>query len=201
LLDNGGTLQRSRLTDYTENSEIVYDMAVVTNDKTPNLTDLIEEGYVEELIAPENYEPKYEDSLIPLTRYSLYDTFVLNDDVSVTAIAEDGKNYSFAVRYKGEDICVVLNNKAEDIEYSSTAACVKIAKGGAEGAVDGRLLDSIRSDVMIVPVKAYNRQDLPDEGTIEMMENGGKTIITTAQSGAVTLLVDARGNVEIQTMK
>ncbi len=201
LLDNGGTLQRSRLADYTENAEIVYDIAVVTNDKTQNLTDLIEQGSIKELMVPENYEPKYEDSLVPLAHYSLYDTMDLNKDVSVTAIAEDGKNYSFVVRYKGEDICVVLNNKAEDIEYDSSAACVKIAKGGAEGTVDGRLLDAIRSDVMVVSVKAYNRQDLPDEGTIGMMEEDGKTIITTAQSGAVTLLVDAQGNVEIETMK
>jgi beta-lactamase superfamily II metal-dependent hydrolase len=176
-------------------------VAVVTNTKTPNLKDMISEGRISALLVPEGYEPKYEDSLIDLDSYRLYDNIAIDDKVELAPIATDGKSTSFVVRYDGEDILAVLNNDADEIDYEGRAACMKVAGGGAEGSVDGGLLDRVEADTVILSVKEHNKKGLPDAGVLELLERYGKKVLTTAENGAITVVLDKKGDIGIETVK
>lgn len=200
LIDSGQTPQRSNLADYTENNPIQYDMAIVANDRTNNLTELIDGGYIENLLVREEYQPKAGDSKISMKRYRLYDTIDAGDGVTLTCIADDGKYTSFAVGVDGETVCVIANNTADVLE-----ACVPQtqylcpAKGGVDGALSDLLL--IRAQPKNVILSDKEGSGLPGIETAALLQKYRYHAIETATDGAVTIRVDKQGNCTIKTME
>ncbi|MGI6153185.1 MAG: ComEC/Rec2 family competence protein [Christensenellaceae bacterium] len=201
LVDNGGSLQRSNIESYAKDNKIDFDYILVTNDRTNNLQTLIGEGYANTLYVPQNYIPKDWDAGISVIPYKLYDTIELEGGAALEIVADDGKNTSVMVTVDGKNTCLLAQNSAEELAGVGTVPAVKLAGGGSENSVSAGFLEEIQPAYAVVSVKGINEKSLPDEGAMQLLDVYGTETLCTAQAGAVTIWVDANGELAVRTMK
>ena len=85
--------------------------------------------------------------------------------------------------------------------FCGKSAVFKPAGGGKEGAVTNALLVQLQPQYAVISVKEKNRKELPSPAGIERFGANGVKLFTTAADGAVTILVNGQGNLQIQTEK
>lgn len=192
LIDNGGQAQRSQMSGYAESNDITFDYVIAANDRSNNLGDLIAEGHVTELMVPENYEFKAFEQEIGHTNYALYDTIDLGGGAELYVAAEDGKHYSYVLRMNGQNICLLMQNSAEEFDEIMRAPIVKLPGGGE---LEPGLVSKTDMGYAVISARTV------DEPAVPVLEQSGVDYAITAQSGAVTIRVDADGELEIETMK
>lgn len=201
LVDNGGNLQYSNISDYARKNRIVFDAVIVTNDRTKNLQRLAADNRIKMLYVPGNYMPKEYDAQYPVKEYAIYDKIQVSDNVLLESVGSDGKYQSLVLRYKGKPVCLFAQTMPKDINFAETVPVLKLAGGGKEGVVTDTFLSQLRPRYAVVSVKEKNKKALPDSLTVGLLEEKGVELFTTAEDGAVTVSVNEQGNLQIQTEK
>ena len=201
LIDNGGNLQYSNISDYAEKNRIVFEGVIVTNDRTKNLKQLAAANRIGTLYVPGNYQAKEYDAQYPVKEYALYDKIQMSDNVLLENVGSDGKYQSLVLRYRGQPVCLFAQTMPEDMDFAEKVPVFKPAGGGKEGAVTNALLVQLQPQYAVISVKEKNRKELPSPAGIELLRANGVKLFTTAVDGAVTILVNGQGNLQIQTEK
>lgn len=200
LIDNGGTPQRSQLTEYTENNRLVYDFALITNDRTNNIADIAQKGRVKSMLTPQGFERKDHDEKITMNEYALYDKIELGDGISLKIAAGDEKYYSVMIYDGNRPVCLLAQNNADALAGLGSVFALKPAKGGKDGSVSAALLEEAKPECAVISVKNANKEGLPEEGTLELLKAAGISVYSTAERGAVTIYRGGDGY-KIKTMK
>ena len=201
LIDNGGNLQYSNISDYAEKNRIVFEGVIVTNDRTKNLKQLAATNRIGALYVPGNYQAKEYDAQYPVKEYALYDKIQMSDNVLLENVGSDGKYQSLVLHYRGQPVCLFAQTMPEDMDFAEKVPVFKPAGGGKEGAVTNALLVQLQPQYAVISVKEKNRKELPSPAGIELLRANGVKLFTTAADGAVTILVNGQGNLQIQTEK
>lgn len=201
LIDNGGNLQYSNIRNYAEKNEIVFDGVIVTNDRTKNLKRLAEDNRIKMLYVPENYQAKEYDAQYPVKEYALYDKIELNEDIFLESVGADGKYQSLVLRYRGETVCLFAQTMPEYLEFEERVPVLKPMGGGREGSVTEELLMQMEPQYVVISVKENNKKDLPDSMVLSLLQKKEIELFATSENGAVTILVNGQGNIQIQTEK
>ncbi|MEA5002058.1 MAG: ComEC/Rec2 family competence protein, partial [Christensenella sp.] len=201
LIDNGGNLQYSQISDYAKNNRLIFDSVIVTNDRTKNLKDLAAEGRISTLYVPTNYVPKEYDADLQMKYYALYDKIELSENAYLDVVADDQKHLSFVLHYKGRVICLFAQNDVQDIVYRDFVPVVKLAGGGDTLSADSGSLESWNPDYAVISVRQKDGKGLPDPVLTGLLAEMDVSTLITAQTGAVTIIADHAGAISVTTQK
>ena len=201
LIDNGGNPQYSQINDYAKKNRLVFDGVVITNDRTKNLKELVQAKRVNRLYVPLNYVPKDYDANLEMKYYALYDKIELAGDVYLDVVGDDQKHLSLVLYQDGRPICLLMQNKTDDLLYQEHVPIVKLPNGGEKDAANSRLLKAWSPDYAVISVKEGNRKGLPDRGLLDLLDEMHIDTLATPQTGAVTFTVDREGRISVTTEK
>ncbi|MBC5647269.1 ComEC/Rec2 family competence protein [Christensenella tenuis] len=201
LIDNGGNLQYSNISNYAEKNGIVFDGIIVTNDRTKNLKQLAADSRIKTLYVPENYQAKEYDTQYPVKEYTLYDKIELNENIFLENVGADGKYQSLVLRYRGEAVCLFAQTMPEYLEFEGPVSVLKPAGGGRKGSVTEELLIKTEPQYAVISVKENNKKGLPDSTVLSLLQKEAIRLFVTSEDGAVTILVNGQGDIQIQTEK
>ncbi|MEG0585548.1 MAG: ComEC/Rec2 family competence protein [Christensenellaceae bacterium] len=198
LIDNGGNIQYSQLSDYADNAHIVFDAVIVTNDRTKNLRELSNKGAIELLYVPQNYIPKEYDENTKI--YHTGDQIAIDEDTYLDIVCDDGKNFSVILNYKNKDVILFAQNDAEDlVEVARDVDVLKVADGGGKKSINDELLHNTTPQYAIISVNEINKRGLPDSAMLALLHKYKIKTYTTGKNGAVTVM--AADGITISTMK
>ncbi len=202
LIDNGGNPQYSKINEYAQQNGLVFDAVIETNDKTKNLKQLAEEKRIKTLYTSQQYEKKEYDIDYPVKEYGLYDKIELGENVWLEAVGSDGKYLSLALCKSGSVICLFGQTAAKDItKLNAPVLLFKPAGGGKKESMTGELLERISPQYIVFSVKKDNKKGLPDAEMTALAKGCGAAVFSTAEHGAVRILVDGQNHPEVETMK
>ncbi|WP_079547622.1 ComEC/Rec2 family competence protein [Christensenella massiliensis] len=199
LIDNGGNIQYSNVRDYAEENKIVFDAVIVTNDRTKNLNGLAEDERIKALYVPGNYIEKEYDTQYPVKEYGIYDKIHLEDESFLEVIGSDGKYLSLLLCYKDQPICLFEQTLPEDMRVDEKVPVLKVAGGGKAGAVTEELLRTIQPQYAILSVKKDNKRQLPALAVTDLLFERQIEVLSTADSGAVTIEISEQGEISLRT--
>ncbi|MEG2958066.1 MAG: hypothetical protein RR826_07395, partial [Christensenellaceae bacterium] len=168
LIDNGGNIQYSQLSDYADNAHIVFDAVIVTNNRTKNLRELSNNGAIELLYVPQNYIPKEYDENTKI--YHTGDQIAIDEDTYLDIVCDDGKNFSIILNYKNKDVILFAQNDAEDLaEAARDVDVLKVADGGGKKSINDELLHNTTPQYAIISVNEINKRGLPDSAMLALL--------------------------------
>ena len=134
-----------------------------------------------------------------MKEYGIYDKIHLEDESFLEVIGSDGKYLSLLLCYKDQPICLFEQTLPEDMRVDEKVPVLKVAGGGKAGAVTEELLRTIQPQYAILSVKKDNKRQLPALAVTDLLFERQIEVLSTADSGAVTIEISEQGEISLRT--